>query len=272
MTTTADQSPTIARDAALLARWRAGERRALDRLLMHYEPWVQQRVNKAARTASADLRDDVAQEARVALLRSAQHWDPASGVTLMGYAAPAVERACWLAVTVNTADPMVPESVIRNRLPAVSRAARSIRAERPDITEGELVAEVSARLDLRCSLVERLLVIGARAPNVALDEPVTNDGEEAPTRADFLADPLAAEPDDDIYRAQQRRLLRAAIASLPNERDRRLMEARLYRRPHSPPSLRELAPEFGITFQRLGQIEARAIAQVRQAVRGLGGL
>ncbi|HYH38269.1 MAG TPA: hypothetical protein VD860_08615 [Azospirillum sp.] len=269
MTTTADQSPTIARDAALLARWRAGERRTLDRLLQHYEPFIQQRVSAGARSASRTVREDVAQEARIALMQCAQRWDPAHGVGLMSYAQAEVDRACWLASATQGDDPLLPASVVRNTLPAVARTARAVSAERPDLDSDGVAAEVAVRLGLRRALVDRLLVISARAPAVELDAPA-GDGDGG-TLADGLHDQAAPDPDEGILRAQQRRYLRAAVDSL-SDRERALLHARLYQRPHSPPSLRELAPEFGCRFQSLARVEAKAVERVSRIIRRRCGL
>jgi RNA polymerase sigma-32 factor len=62
----------------------------------------------------------------------------------------------------------------------------------------------------------------------------------------------------------RRQLLRDAMGVL-NDRERRIFEAR--RLADDPITLEDLSAEFGVTRERVRQIEARAFEKVQKAVR-----
>jgi RNA polymerase sigma-32 factor len=63
----------------------------------------------------------------------------------------------------------------------------------------------------------------------------------------------------------RRSLLQQALTELP-ERDRRIFVQR--RLAESPPTLEDLGKEFGISRERVRQLEARAFTKVQKAIKG----
>ena len=81
--------------------------------------------------------------------------------------------------------------------------------------------------------------------------------DDGPTQEDMLAE--SEELD------QRRSFLNDAVASL-NDRERRIFEAR--RLSDDPITLEELSTEFGVSRERIRQIEVRAFEKVQKAVQG----
>jgi len=102
----------------------------------------------------------------------------------------------------------------------------------------------------------------------SLNAPIRTDGDgEGGEWQDWLADDSASQ--ENVLVAQEeadnRHLaLREALGVL-NERERRIFEAR--RLAEDPVTLEELSDEFGVSRERVRQIEVRAFEKVQKAVR-----
>jgi RNA polymerase sigma-32 factor len=102
--------------------------------------------------------------------------------------------------------------------------------------------------------------------DTSLNAPIRDDGEsgewqdwlvdDAPSQERILAE---SEESDNRHKA-----LISALDVL-NERERRIFEAR--RLADDPITLEELASEFGVSRERVRQIEVRAFEKVQKAVR-----
>ena len=101
--------------------------------------------------------------------------------------------------------------------------------------------------------------------DVAL-EPLGDD-EEAYSPIAYLTDP-DAEPGRILEQAQSARLkgegLEQALAGL-DARSRRIIEAR-WLREQDPATLHDLAAEFGVSAERIRQIESKAMQKMRNVI------
>jgi RNA polymerase primary sigma factor len=99
---------------------------------------------------------------------------------------------------------------------------------------------------------------------VSLHEPLGGDGERA--LEDFLDDPAAANPG----RAVDQHLLRERIGEVLRSltpREREVIELRFGLKDGQPRTLEEVARTYGITRERIRQIEARGLLKLRQPLR-----
>lgn len=124
------------------------------------------------------------------------------------------------------------------------------------------VEEIAAVLGVSAEETQSLRVV-ARHP-VSLHEPLGGDGERA--LEDFLDDPDATNPG----RAVDQHLLRERIAEVLRSltpREREVIELRFGLRDGQPRTLEEVARAYGITRERIRQIEARGLLKLRQPLR-----
>jgi RNA polymerase primary sigma factor len=122
--------------------------------------------------------------------------------------------------------------------------------------------EVAAALDIAPGDARVLQTAGLQA--ASLDGPVAGDQEEA--LQDFLPDPGTP----DLTREVDLHLLRERIAEVLrclDPRDREVIELRFGLRDGWPHSLDEIARRFGVTRERIRQIEGRALKKLRQPER-----
>jgi len=124
------------------------------------------------------------------------------------------------------------------------------------------VEEIAAVLGVTAEETQSLRVV-ARHP-VSLHEPLGGDGERA--LEDFLDDPDATNPG----KAVDQHLLRERIAEVLRSltpREREVIELRFGLRDGQPRTLEEVARAYGITRERISQIEARGLLKLRQPLR-----
>lgn len=162
---------------------------------------------------------------------------------------------------------------------ALADHARTIRVPchqvgalaRVERTRGELlvangreptIEEIAEAMNVSAEETQSLRVV-ARHP-VSLHEPLGGDGERA--LEDFLDDPDAANPGKTVDQHLLRERISEVLRSL-TPREREVIELRFGLRDGQPKTLEEVARAYGITRERIRQIEARGLLKLRQPLR-----
>jgi RNA polymerase sigma-32 factor len=135
------------------------------------------------------------------------------------------------------------------------------------LEEGDLRPEQVKEIATRLGVTEQEVIDMNRrlSGDTSLNAPIRNDVDSGEWQ-DWLVD----ERDDQESTlaaneelANRRAALKGALGVL-NDRERRIFEAR--RLADEPVTLEELAEEFGVSRERVRQIEVRAFEKVQQAV------
>jgi RNA polymerase primary sigma factor len=124
------------------------------------------------------------------------------------------------------------------------------------------IEEIAAALGVTAEETQSLRVV-ARHP-VSLHEPLGGDGERA--LEDFLDDPSAMNPGKAVDQHLLRDRIGEVLRSL-TPREREVIELRFGLRDGQPRTLEEVARAYGITRERIRQIEARGLLKLRQPLR-----
>src|SRR6266446_10973391 len=124
------------------------------------------------------------------------------------------------------------------------------------------VEEIAAVVGVTPEETQSLRVV-ARHP-VSLHEPLGGDGERA--LEDFLDDPGAVNPGHMVDQHLLRERIAEVLRSL-TPREREVIELRFGLRDGHPRTLEEVARTYGITRERIRQIEARGLLKLRQPLR-----
>jgi RNA polymerase sigma-32 factor len=101
---------------------------------------------------------------------------------------------------------------------------------------------------------------------VSLNAPIRDDGDSGEWQ-DWLVDEVSDQETrlvEDEESDNRKKALGEALSVL-NERERRIFEAR--RLADDPITLEDLAAEFGVSRERVRQIEVRAFEKVQRAVK-----
>ena len=201
---------------------------------------------------------DLIQEGNIGLMKAVKRFDPARGVRLVSFAIH------WIKAEIH-------EYIIRNwRLVKIATTKaqrklffnlRSMKSDSGTLSHDEVQA-VATQLGVKPEeVVEMETRLGGR------DMPLEGDRDDDDDRfapIAYLPDPHA-EPSEVLERAQAARLqdegLHEALASL-DERSRNIVSRRWLTEGESA-TLHELAAEYGVSAERIRQIEAKAMQKMR---------
>jgi RNA polymerase sigma-32 factor len=207
---------------------------------------------------------DLIQEGNIGLMKAVRRFDPERGVRLVSFALH------WIKAEIH-------EHVLRNwRLVKIATTKaqrklffnlRSMKRSSASLTRSQANA-IATELGVK---PEEVLEMETRISggDVSLD-PTPGD-EDAVTPIAYLADP-EEEPSEILERRQtasnRTKGLRTAMAQL-DDRSRRIIEARWLREDDDAATLQELADEYGVSAERIRQIESRALKTMRSQMATL---
>jgi RNA polymerase sigma-32 factor len=204
---------------------------------------------------------DLIQEGNIGLMKAVKRYDPDRGVRLVSFAVH------WIKAEIH-------EFILKNwRLVKVATTKaqrklffnlRSLKQGSGSLSAGE-VRTMAETLNVSQQDV-REMETRLYGQDLAL-EASTDDDDEAFAPIAYLAAPNA-EPTQQLEREARDRLashgLASALESL-DPRSRRIVEAR-WLNEENPATLHELAAEYGISAERVRQIEAKALQKMRGAL------
>ena len=201
---------------------------------------------------------DLIQEGNRGLMRAVDKYEHRRGFKFGTYATWWIRQGITRALADHARTIRVPCHQV-GTLAAVER----VRGEL-SIAQGRepTVEEIAAVLGVTAEETQSLRAV-ARHP-VSLHEPLGGDGERA--LEDFLDDPDATNPGQAVDQHLLRERITEVLRSL-TPREREVIEMRFGLRDGQPRTLEEVARTYGITRERIRQIEARGLLKLRQPLR-----
>jgi RNA polymerase primary sigma factor len=201
---------------------------------------------------------DLIQEGNRGLMRAVDKYEHRLGFKFGTYATWWIRQGITRALADHARTVRVPCHQV-GMLAAIER----VRGELSVATGREpSVEEISKILGVKAEETRSLRIVG-RHP-VSLHEPVGGEGERA--LEDFLSDHGAVNPGQTVDQRLLRERMGEVLRSLA-PREREVIELRFGLKDGHPRTLDEVARVYGITRERIRQIEARGLLKLRQPLR-----
>jgi RNA polymerase sigma-32 factor len=248
----------------LAKRWREdGDRNAAHRLVTSHLRLVV-KIARGYRGYGLPITD-VISEGHVGLMQAVERFEPEKGFRFTTYAMWWIKAAIQAYILRSWSLVKMGSTVNQRKLFFHLRKAKNkIFA----LDEGDMRPDQVKLIAKRLDVTEHAVIAMNRrlGGDLSLNDTIRENGDSAEWQ-DWLVDEspdqemrLAASEDFD----KRRKALSDALGIL-NERDRRIFEGR--RLAEDPITLAELADEFGVSGERVRQIEARAFEKVQKAVK-----
>jgi RNA polymerase sigma-32 factor len=202
---------------------------------------------------------DLIQEGNIGLMKAVKRFDPARGVRLVSFAIH------WVKAEIH-------EYILRNwRLVKVATTKaqrklffnlRSMKKGFAPLSPGE-VKHIASELKVK---PEEVVEMETRLAGRELAFEVDDD-EDSYAPAQYLADP-EAEPSRQLEAEEDARVQTEGVAralAVLDARSRRIVEARWLKEKDTA-TLHDLADEFGVSAERIRQIEAKAMAKMKKVL------
>lgn len=240
--------PDEERELARLAA--AGDKKAADKLIQANLRLV---VSVAKRYAGGRSLQDLIQEGNLGLMKAVEKFDPDRGFRFSTYGIWWIRQA----ITRYIADR---ERIVRLPVYKVEQINRLISAERAlklklcrEPTDGELCSE----LDISLKELDELRGLSADA--VSLDAPICGEGDTC--LGDAVPDGRVCDPLAAVYLTALRETMEKALNTL-TVKERDVIRLRYGLDDDLPRTLAELGTRFGLSRERIRQIEEKALRKL----------
>ncbi len=244
----------------LALKAKEGDKKAFDRIINANLRFV---VSVAKKYRGQGLAlSDLINEGNIGLITALEKFEPEKGYHFISYAVWWIRQSIMKAISEKARAVRLPLNRA-NELVQIQKAQSEIMHEMESDTTD--VEEISHRTGLDKDLVKDLLNITQDMIN--LDSNIRSKDDSDSTLTEFLVDPSRT-PEEEVVDESLKNDVRSLLMTLP-EKERKIVELRFGIGGGKPMSLKEIGENYGLTKERIRQIEKRALERLRENSKGL---
>jgi RNA polymerase primary sigma factor len=201
---------------------------------------------------------ELSQEGVLGLIRAIDKFDISKGVRLSTYASYWIRQSVSRAVAVQTRTIRLPV----HKVDHLGKIRKVMGQLTQTLGRAPELEEIAAQTGDAPEQIHELLKDGQET--LSLEEPV---GEDGATLADFVENDITQDLEEQVDSTLLETEIRKALSGL-TARESRIVELRYGLRDGHPLTLQDVAERFGLTRERIRQIEKEALAKLRRPDHG----